>query len=195
MPAPPKPTVRVKKVRLGSAAEVAAAANDGVEDGYTDVTYSYDPPSVSVEQNADGSYTASGDVNVEIYGPGSEIEVTEWSYPGSRGDTKLADANATLREHEEGHWGLAQKAADENSGKVTGTGATPQEAKDDLQKKADEKLAAAEAARKKAWEEYDKQTDHGKKQKGCQNGTVFVQGYTRDDGTYVHPYTRSCPNR
>lgn len=27
------------------------------------------------------------------------------------------------------------------------------------------------------------------------SGTVHVRGYTRSDGTYVHPYTRSAPHR
>lgn len=36
---------------------------------------------------------------------------------------------------------------------------------------------------------------YSKNQNSKSNQTVRVAGYTRKDGTYVAPYTRSMPNR
>jgi hypothetical protein len=122
-------------------------------DAESHVSTGYSYGSSTITPDGSGGYTATPN------GLTTSAEFDKrksWVKPGSQ--------TPELLEHEQYHFDIAQhwaKELEKLQKGVTGSGATPQAASDDLNKKLDEKAAACNKDCEALQDAYDKETDHG----------------------------------
>jgi len=164
---PPQPKVTETKREFKDCNEASNWLNNSTETGSaaSDVAPTVSKPAAGKSPSGGETLTVEVKWRFNPDGSTTTLEVPEW--PDMTGADKAAvkDYRDALKAHEDGHHKVAKDWAGKETKKITGEGATPEEARADLERKLEEYKQDAQGRLDQAGKDYDAKTSHGANQK------------------------------
>ncbi|HCT79335.1 MAG TPA: hypothetical protein DGT23_22795 [Micromonosporaceae bacterium] len=162
-----KPKVTETKREFKDCNEAVSWLNSSTETGQasSDIKPTVGKP-VTGKTDAGPGHTATVDVKWKFNPDGSTttIEVPEWPNMTPADKAAVQKYKDALKAHEDGHHKVAKDWAAKESTKITGEGATPEEARADLQRKLEQYQQDAQQRLDGETAAYDAKTSHGANQ-------------------------------
>jgi Bacterial protein of unknown function (DUF922) len=165
-PAARPPRVTEQQRTFANCREAVDWLMSTVETGLADSQFTPRLGTVTPGTTADGGHTRTVAVSwtFDLGSSSTTIDVPSWPGMSEAERRAVHDYRDALVGHEEGHHRMARDFMAAAGTRITGEGATPEEALADLQRQVDEYKTATGSRLDEATAAYDEQTDHGRRQ-------------------------------